>query len=145
MMKKASGTDVEVYVDDMVVKSTMADKHCSALERSVREVQQLVGRITALSRFISRSTKTAIPIFDTLKKGGNFAWTLESEEAFLRLKALLVAPPCSNGPREGREAISNLFHEQGPLSSDGPPNPTSAAKARPGWEDGGLERLTVRL
>ncbi|RDX76998.1 hypothetical protein CR513_42939, partial [Mucuna pruriens] len=60
--KDVIGTDVEVYVDDMVVRSTTASEHCSALERS---------------------TETAMPIFDTLKKGGNFAWTLEIEEAFL--------------------------------------------------------------
>ncbi|RDX91097.1 Retrovirus-related Pol polyprotein from transposon 17.6, partial [Mucuna pruriens] len=33
IFKDVIGIDVEVYVDDMVVKSTMADKHCTTLER----------------------------------------------------------------------------------------------------------------
>ncbi|RDX58270.1 Tf2-9, partial [Mucuna pruriens] len=120
---------MEVYVDDMVVKSTTAGEHCGVLERvgrfmgfmlterwieanpekcqavinmrspqSVKEVQQLVERITVLSKFISQSAETAMPIFDTLRKEGNFAWTPESEEAFLRLKALLAAPPILTRP-----------------------------------------------
>ncbi|RDX90229.1 Retrovirus-related Pol polyprotein from transposon 17.6, partial [Mucuna pruriens] len=43
--------------------------------RNVKEVQQLAGRITALSRFLSRSAEAAHPIFHTLKKGGKFSWT----------------------------------------------------------------------
>ncbi|RDY11651.1 Protein NYNRIN, partial [Mucuna pruriens] len=74
------GTDLEVYVDDMVVKSTTANEHYSALERSI---------------------ETAMPIFDTLKNGGSFAWTPESEEAFLRLKALLAAPLVLTRPSPG--------------------------------------------
>ncbi|RDX89905.1 hypothetical protein CR513_28300, partial [Mucuna pruriens] len=62
-------------------------------------------RVTALFRFLSQSMEMAIPIFNTLKKGGNFGWTFESEEAFLRLKAMLAAPPCSNSLGEGGEAV----------------------------------------
>ncbi|RDX77101.1 hypothetical protein CR513_42830, partial [Mucuna pruriens] len=60
--------------------------------QTVKEVQQLVGRITALSRFLSQSSEMAIPIFNILKKGESFAWTTESEEALLRLKAMLATP-----------------------------------------------------
>ncbi|RDX88903.1 Retrovirus-related Pol polyprotein from transposon 17.6, partial [Mucuna pruriens] len=62
-----------------------------------------MGRITALSRFISRSVETAMPIFGALRKGGKFAWTPECEEAFLRLKAMLAAPPVLSHPVTGRE------------------------------------------
>ncbi|RDX95018.1 hypothetical protein CR513_22509, partial [Mucuna pruriens] len=40
----------------------------------------------ALSRFLSQSTERAAPIFNTLKNGDAFVWTIESKEAFLRLK-----------------------------------------------------------
>ncbi|RDX97991.1 hypothetical protein CR513_19162, partial [Mucuna pruriens] len=132
IFEKIIGTDVEVYVDDMVVKSTVVTNHCKALERvfqvlrrhqlklnpekcsfganlkkcqaiinirsplTVKEVQQLARRITTLSRFLSWSAKTVAPIFNTLKKGDAFAWTVESEEAFLRLKALLTTPPTAD-------------------------------------------------
>ncbi|RDX85379.1 Retrovirus-related Pol polyprotein from transposon 17.6, partial [Mucuna pruriens] len=126
------GGDVEVYVDDMVVKSSTAADHYRALGRvfqmlrrhqlklnpekcsfergikanpkkcqaiinmrslrTVKEVQQLTGRITTLSRFLSRLAETIVPIFNTLKKGDSFVWMVESEGAFLRLKALLATP-----------------------------------------------------
>ncbi|RDX62654.1 Tf2-9, partial [Mucuna pruriens] len=60
--------------------------------RSIREVQQFMGRVTALSRFISRAADVVIPIFATLKKERNFTWTAKCEEAFLRLKAILATP-----------------------------------------------------
>ncbi|RDX62671.1 Retrovirus-related Pol polyprotein from transposon 17.6, partial [Mucuna pruriens] len=74
--------------------------------QSVREVQQLVGRITALSRFISRLTETAVPIFNTLKKGGNFTWTPECEEAFLRFKAMLASPLILTRPIPEKAALA---------------------------------------
>ncbi|RDY00614.1 hypothetical protein CR513_16179, partial [Mucuna pruriens] len=112
------GVDVEVYVDDMVVKSERAEEHYKVLERrgieanpdkcqavidmrspqSIKEVQQLIGRITTLSQFISRLAKTAQPIFEALRKGGRFTWTPECEEAFLKLKDMLVAPPVLSRP-----------------------------------------------
>ncbi|RDX62188.1 hypothetical protein CR513_59499, partial [Mucuna pruriens] len=126
IFKEIIGIDVEVYVDNMVVKCTAAADRCRALERlfqvlrkhrlklnpekcsfgvqarkflgfmltekgieanlekcqavinmrspqTVKEVQQLARRITALSRFLSRSAETIIPIFNTLKKGDIFA------------------------------------------------------------------------
>ncbi|RDX74026.1 hypothetical protein CR513_46276, partial [Mucuna pruriens] len=60
-----------------------------------------MGRVTTLSRFISRVVEMAMPIFGTLKKGGKFIWTLECEEAFLCLKAMMVAPPVLIRPCPG--------------------------------------------
>ncbi|RDX94834.1 Retrovirus-related Pol polyprotein, partial [Mucuna pruriens] len=109
------GHNVEAYVDDMVVKSTIAKEHCDKHQlklklkkcsfgvharkligfmltergieanpkkcqisidmrspQSVKEVQQLVGRITGLSHFLSRLAETALPIFHGLKKSEKF-------------------------------------------------------------------------
>ncbi|RDY02803.1 Retrovirus-related Pol polyprotein from transposon 17.6, partial [Mucuna pruriens] len=152
IFKGILGADVEVYVDDMVVKSQGMEEHCEALgqvfhiliehqlrlnpskcsfgvrawkflgfmltergieanpkkcqavtkmrsPRSVKEVQQFMGKITALSRFISKVVETAIPLFATLKKGGKFTWMDECEEAFLRLKAMMATPPMLIRPR----------------------------------------------
>ncbi|RDX61575.1 rnhA, partial [Mucuna pruriens] len=60
--------------------------------RNVKEVQQFMGKITALARFISKSAETSTPLFATLKKEGKFAWTDECEEAFLCLKAMMATP-----------------------------------------------------
>ncbi|RDX92245.1 Retrovirus-related Pol polyprotein from transposon opus, partial [Mucuna pruriens] len=75
---------------------------------SMKEVQQLAGRITTLSHFISRSTNTAIPIFNTLMKGDNVGnssgshmansreWSLSidemSNQAGSRAKVILEGP-----------------------------------------------------
>ncbi|RDX93784.1 Retrovirus-related Pol polyprotein from transposon 17.6, partial [Mucuna pruriens] len=69
--------------------------------QSVKEVQQFIGRVTALSRFISRAVETAMPIFGTLKKRGKFVRTPECEEAFLRLKAMMAALPVLIRPCPG--------------------------------------------
>ncbi|RDX87252.1 hypothetical protein CR513_31313, partial [Mucuna pruriens] len=71
--------------------------------QSVKEVQQLVRRITALSRFLSRLAEMVVSIFKTLKKGGSFIWMTESEEAFQKLKAMLATPPVLTRPTPSSE------------------------------------------
>ncbi|XP_068504604.1 uncharacterized protein [Phaseolus vulgaris] len=71
---------------------------CAALIRmrspaTVKEVQQLTGRMAALSRFLSASGDKGYPYFQCLKKNNRFLWTLECEEAFVKLKAYLASPP----------------------------------------------------
>ncbi|RDX81360.1 Retrovirus-related Pol polyprotein from transposon 17.6, partial [Mucuna pruriens] len=70
--------------------------------QNVKEVQQLMGRVTALSRFISKGFEIATPVLNTLKKEWNFAWTPECEEAFLRMKAMLATPPILVRPEPGQ-------------------------------------------
>ncbi|RDX58414.1 hypothetical protein CR513_62271, partial [Mucuna pruriens] len=41
--------------------------------KSIKEVQQFMGKVTALARFISKSAEMSTPLFATLKKGGKFA------------------------------------------------------------------------
>ncbi|RDX83584.1 Retrovirus-related Pol polyprotein from transposon 17.6, partial [Mucuna pruriens] len=61
-----------------------------------------MGRVTALSRFISKASKISTPVLNTLKKERNFAWTPECEEAFLRMKAMLATPPILVRPEPGQ-------------------------------------------
>ncbi|RDX96111.1 Retrovirus-related Pol polyprotein from transposon 17.6, partial [Mucuna pruriens] len=90
--------------------------------QNVKEVQQLMGRVVALSRFIPRSAETALPIFGALKKG-RFAWTNECKEAFKHLKMTLSTPLILTQPTPGtplhlylsasEKAISSvLIHER---------------------------------
>ena len=50
------------------------------LPSNTKEVQQLTGRIAALSRFVSRSSDKCQPFFQVLKKA--FHWDAQCEEAF---------------------------------------------------------------
>jgi len=58
----------------------------------VKEVQQLAGRIIALSRFLSASGDKGYPYFQCLEKNNQFMWTGECEEAFYKLKEYLGSP-----------------------------------------------------
>jgi len=68
---------------------------------SVKEVQQLTGRMAALSRFVSAGGEKGHPYFQCLKRNSCFAWTDECEAAFLKLKEYLATPPVLCKPRAG--------------------------------------------
>ena len=57
----------------------------------IKEVQHLIGRITALSRFVSRASDKCQPFFQVLKKA--FQWDTKCDEAFSALKTYLSPPP----------------------------------------------------
>ena len=140
------GNTMEVYIDDMLVKSLRAKDHLNHLRdcfktlneygmklnpakctfgvtsgeflgyivtqrgieanpkqimaildlpspKNTREVQRLTGRITALNRFISRSTDMCLPFFEILRGNKRFIWDEKCEEAFNQLKHYLTTPP----------------------------------------------------
>nr|KYP71267.1 Transposon Ty3-I Gag-Pol polyprotein [Cajanus cajan] len=97
---------LEVYVDDMVVKSDSMDDHIKDLRqvfdkaiidmrrpRNVKEVQRLAGRIASLARFLPCMADKSRPIMSLLKKARKFQWTEECELSFQEFKAMLAAPP----------------------------------------------------
>ena len=45
--------------------------------QSIREVQKLIGRIVALSRFIPRSADRSLPFFKVLRSASKFTWAEE--------------------------------------------------------------------
>jgi len=60
---------------------------------TVKEVQQLTGRMAALSRFVLANGEKGHPYFQCLKRNNKFVWTKECEEAFIKLKEYLASPP----------------------------------------------------
>ena len=68
---------------------------------SVKEVQQLTGRLAALSLFMSAGGEKGHPYFQCLKRNSRFVWTKECEEAFVRLKEYLASPPVLCKPQVG--------------------------------------------
>jgi len=61
--------------------------------KTVRDVQKLNGKITALSRFIPKVAQKSLPLYQLLRKNKAFQWTKECEEAFQDFKRLLANPP----------------------------------------------------
>ena len=60
---------------------------------TVKEVQQLTGRMAALSLFVSASGEKGHPYFQCLRRNNKFVWSKECEEAFVKLKEYLASPP----------------------------------------------------
>jgi hypothetical protein len=54
--------------------------------QSTRDVQRLTDRLTALNRFISKSTERSLPFLKTLRGAKDFAWGPEQAAAFASLK-----------------------------------------------------------
>jgi len=135
---------VEVYVDDMVVKSPSHEQHaqdlstifstlqqynlrlnpkkcvfgvfggmnntltqrsieakpekCNAIiemrsPNSIKELQRLIGRLTAISRFLHKLAEQTQPIIQLLKKSAKFSWNDECEQIFQKLKNTLTSRP----------------------------------------------------
>ncbi|XP_012836532.1 PREDICTED: uncharacterized protein LOC105957150 [Erythranthe guttata] len=175
MSKDQLGRNMEIYVDDMLVKSQKASNHLEDLKetfctlrrygmklnpnkcafgvktgkflghmvtergvevnpekvqavldmeapRNIKEVQMQAGRITALSRFISKAGEASHPFFKILRKGTQFEWTEESEKAFEQLKSLLARLPLLAKPVPGEKlyvylavgefAVSSVFAQE---------------------------------
>ena len=67
---------------------------------NLRGVQQLAGRLGALSRFIARLGEKALPFYKLLKKTDKFEWTEEAKLAFADLKKTLSSRKVLATPEE---------------------------------------------
>ncbi|RVW84454.1 Transposon Ty3-I Gag-Pol polyprotein [Vitis vinifera] len=94
IFKPLIGHTVEVYIDDIVVKSktrgacssltrTKGDRvsqtnqgsHGNTPPRNKKELQRLTGKLVALGRFIARFTDELRPFFLAIRKAGAHGWT----------------------------------------------------------------------
>jgi hypothetical protein len=69
-------------------------------QKMLQHVQQLTGRLAALSRFISKLGEKALPFYRLLRKTDKFTWTEEAHAAFNDLKHHLSMSPVLLTPRE---------------------------------------------
>ncbi|XP_016206084.1 uncharacterized protein LOC107646414 [Arachis ipaensis] len=69
-----------------------------ASPRTIKEVQQLVGKVAALSRFLPAASSRSYHFFQTISKNKKFQWTEECEKAFAELKTILSSPPVLQRP-----------------------------------------------
>ncbi|KAK0598996.1 hypothetical protein LWI29_001360 [Acer saccharum] len=124
MFAKMLGSTMEVYIDDMLVKSLVAQQHIDHLGQSfdvldkyanpnqirsieniesprcIKDVQKLTGRVAALNRFISKSSERCLPFFNTLRKNKAFEWNDDCERALQDLKTYLKSPPLLSKPKD---------------------------------------------
>ncbi|XP_061366467.1 uncharacterized protein LOC133309691, partial [Gastrolobium bilobum] len=69
--------------------------------QTIKEVQQLTGRLVALTHFLANSAHKSLPLFGLLKKGTAFRWSEECENAFQEFKRALSCPPVLAKPDDG--------------------------------------------
>jgi hypothetical protein len=85
----------------------------------LHEVQQLGGCVAALSRFIARLGKKALPFYALMKKSDKkFEWTEEADAAFAQLKKVLSTPQLV-GRTEGKGTIINVYRHHASGSTHG--------------------------
>jgi hypothetical protein len=66
----------------------------------LKEIQQLTGRVAALSRFVARLGEKALPFYSLIKQGEKFQWNEEADRAFEDLKRTISTPPILVAPKE---------------------------------------------
>ena len=66
---------------------------------NIKDIQRLIGRIAALSRFVSKASDKCQSFFQVLKKA--FQWDAHCQEAFMALKTYLSSPPVLASPSKG--------------------------------------------
>ncbi|GJW23203.1 reverse transcriptase domain-containing protein [Tanacetum coccineum] len=129
--QKQIGRNLEVYVDDLVIKSRTEKEVIRDIEETFkthREINMKLNpkkcafgmregtflgykvdadglRLASLNRFLSKSAKESLTIFKTLK---NFQWTAKSEMAFKQMKKLIAELPMLTAPKEKKELIMYL-------------------------------------
>ena len=83
--------------------------------KTIKEVQNLNGKIATLKRFVSKATNKCLPFFRTLRK--SFEWTDECQEAFEELKKYLSFPLLLNPSKPGEELYLYLAILQAAVSA----------------------------
>ena len=73
--------------------------------RNLKELRGLQGRLAYIRRFISNLSGRCQPFTRLMKKGVNFVWDQDCEEAFQSIKQYLANPPALAAPVQGRPFI----------------------------------------
>jgi hypothetical protein len=67
----------------------------------LHKVQQLTGRVAALSRFVTQLGEKALPFYALMKKSDKkFEWIEEEDAAFSQLQKVLSTPLVLVAPKE---------------------------------------------
>jgi hypothetical protein len=81
-----------------------------------KEIQILIKRITALTRFITRSGDVCLPFFKILKRQKKIEWDEECNMKFLKLNKYLSNPPIMSRSVVGEHLFLYLAATGGAVS-----------------------------
>ncbi|GAU44863.1 hypothetical protein TSUD_329190 [Trifolium subterraneum] len=116
------GKNLEVYIDDMVVKTEKEGEHDKDLYDILKSVRKYNMRLNpAKCSFGVQADKylseKACHFFATLRKSERFTWSPQCEEAFQKLKVFLASPPILTRPEQGKTLYLYLAVSEKALSS----------------------------
>ncbi|KAL2527153.1 Ribonuclease H [Abeliophyllum distichum] len=122
------GSTMEVYVDDMLVKSLKDEDHIQHLQKTFQTLRSYRMRLNPLKcafevvsekflGFVSKATDKCLPFFKILKGGKRFKWTTECETAFHALKEHLGHAPLLSKPKVGEPMLLYLAVSEESVSS----------------------------
>jgi hypothetical protein len=76
------------------------------IPKNIKDVQKLTRRLAALNRFISKSAKRSLPIFEALKEfKRDFVWGPSQQHAFEEIKKYLLQPNTLISPTPGADLL----------------------------------------
>jgi hypothetical protein len=84
---------------------------------SLKEVQQLIGRLAAVSRVLSCGGDKAFAFFSSIKKKEKFEWTPKCEAVFRQIKTFLCTPLVLIHPSKGYTLFLYLSISNNAMSS----------------------------
>ncbi|GJS15942.1 reverse transcriptase domain-containing protein [Tanacetum coccineum] len=142
---KQIGRNLEVYVDDLVIKSRTEDEIVRDIEETFKTLREINMKLNPKNctfrveegtflgyklntkglkvcpdRFLAKSAEKSLPFFKTLKKctkKSDFHWTAEAKEAFKQMKQLIAELPMLTAPMEKEELIVYLAETKETLSA----------------------------
>ncbi|GJV20095.1 reverse transcriptase domain-containing protein [Tanacetum coccineum] len=122
------GRNMEVYVDDLVIKSHTEAEMLRDIDETIRfmispeGIKPCPDKTEAVLQlpFLSKSAEKSLPLFKSLKKcikKSNFHWTPEAEQAFKKLKQHLSELPLLVAPKPKEELIVYMSASHGAISA----------------------------
>ncbi|GJW43191.1 reverse transcriptase domain-containing protein [Tanacetum coccineum] len=128
---KQVGRNLEVYVDDLVIKSHTEEELLRDIEETFRTLRKINMKLNPMKftfgavegmflGFLSKSAEKSLPLFKTLKnctKKSDFYWTSDAEKAFRELKQHLSELPTLVAPRPQEELIMYLSASHGAVGA----------------------------
>ncbi|KAL2226659.1 UNVERIFIED_CONTAM: Retrovirus-related Pol polyprotein from transposon gypsy [Sesamum indicum] len=122
------GKTMEVYVDDMLVKSRRSQEHLEDLAQAFSITRSYGMKLNPdkctfgvgggkFLGFISRSGDKSFPFFKVLRRSKNFEWSDECDKALQELKEYLTKPPLLANPKEAETLFLYLGVSENAVSS----------------------------
>ncbi|XP_075108950.1 uncharacterized protein LOC142180777 [Nicotiana tabacum] len=91
---------MEVYIDDMLVKTQHSGDHISHLSDTFQILRKFIMKLNL--------EKCAFSVASALKKQDHFEWAEECQQALKNLKTFLSNPPLLTKPKAGERLLIYL-------------------------------------